>query len=156
MNPWYRSLMKIHQHWAEIFNKMCTSEVSNRDVTPHFDCLIKRIPVIDVSWKSVNIKPNQFNKTYRFEVSIGLFPVIEVSCKSTNMELRYLTKCALLKLAQGCYPSFWLSHEKNPCYGSLMKISQHGAEIFNKLCTFEVSIGLLTLILIISSKESLV
>ena len=36
-----------------------------------------------------------------------------------------------------------------------MKIHQHGAEIFNKICSFEVSIGLLPLISILSSKQSL-
>ena len=34
-------------------------------------------------------------------------------------------------------------------------IHNNGAEIFNKMCSFEVSIGMLPLILIISSKESL-
>ena len=50
---------------------------------------------------------------------------------------------------------FQLSHKKNPCHRSLMKIHQHGAEIFNEMCSFEVSIGLLPHILIVSSKESL-
>ena len=36
-----------------------------------------------------------------------------------------------------------------------MKIHQHGAEIFNNTCSFEVSIELLHLISIVSSKESL-
>ena len=54
------------------------------------------------------------------------------------MEPIYLTTCAVLKLAYG-----------------LMKLHQHGADILNKTCSFEVSIGLLPLILIISSKESL-
>ena len=90
-NPWYRSLMKIHQHGAGIFSKMCTFEVSI-GLYPHCDHLIKRIPVIEVSWKSI------------------------------NMELRYLTKCALLTVSIGLFHSFWLSHQKNPCYRSLMKI----------------------------------
>ena len=47
------------------------------------------------------------------------------------------------------------SHQKNPCYRSLMRICQHGAKIFNKTCSFEVSIGMLPLILNVSSKESL-
>ena len=33
-------------------------------------------------------------------------------------------------------------------------IHQHGVEIFNKTCSFEISIGLLPLILIVSTKES--
>ena len=42
----------------------------------------------------------------------------------------------------GMFPSFWLSHEKNPCYEkSHENPCQHGAEIFNKLCTFEATIG---------------
>ena len=48
---------------------------------------------------------------------------------------------------------FWLSHQKNPFYRSLMKIHQHGTEIFNKMCSFEVSIGLVHLILNVSSKN---
>ena len=52
-------------------------------------------------------------------------------------------KCAVLKLAQGCYPSFQWSHQKNPCYRSLVKILQKGAKIFNKTCSFAVNIGLL-------------
>ena len=56
----------------------------------------------------------------------------------------------------GLFHSFWLSHQKNPCYRSVMKIHQHESKIFNKMCTFEVSIGLLSLILIISSKESFI
>ena len=36
-----------------------------------------------------------------------------------------------------------------------MKIHQHGAKIFNKMCSFEVTIGLVPLISIISSKESM-
>ena len=35
-----------------------------------------------------------------------------------------------------------------------MKIHQHGTKIFNKIFSFEVSIGLLPLILIVSSKEN--
>ena len=76
--------MKIHQHGAEIFNKMCS-----------------------------------------FEDSIG------------------------------CCPSFQLSHQKNPCYSSLMKICELGAKIFNKTYSFVEGIGLLALILIVSLKESL-
>ena len=115
--------MKMHQHGAEIFNKICSFEVSI-EVLP-LQLSYQRIPVIEVSWKSVNMEP------------------------------RYLTKCAVLKLAQGCCPSFWLSQQKNPCYRSLVKICQHGAEIFNKTRSFKVSIGLLLLISIISWKESL-
>ena len=48
MYPCYRSLMKIHQHGAEIFNKMCSFEVSKEVLPLHFDCLIKRIPVTEV------------------------------------------------------------------------------------------------------------
>ena len=36
-----------------------------------------------------------------------------------------------------------------------MKICQHGAEIFNKMCSFEVSIGLLPLISIFLATEPL-
>ena len=36
-----------------------------------------------------------------------------------------------------------------------MKIRHQGAEIFNKTCSFEVSIGLLPLISIVSSHESM-
>ena len=50
---------------------------------------------------------------------------------------------------------FLSAHQKNPCYRSLVKICQHGAKIFNKMSSFEVSIGLLPLILIVSSKQSL-
>ena len=110
-NPCYRSLMKICQHGAKIFNKMCSFEVKHRVVAPHFVCLIKRILVIEALSKSVNI------------------------------ELRHLTRCAVLKLAQGCYPSSWLCHWKNPCYISLMIIYYQDAEIFNKMCSFEISIG---------------
>ena len=48
------------------------------------------------------------------------------------MELRYLIKHAVLKVAEGCYPSFRSSHQNNPCYRSLLKICQHGAEILTK------------------------
>ena len=34
-------------------------------------------------------------------------------------------------------------------------ICQNGAKVFNKMCSFEVSIGLLPLISIVSSKESM-
>ena len=81
--------------------------------------------------------------------------VIEVLWKSIKMEPRYSTKYVVLKLAWGCCSSFQLSHQKNPCSWSLEKIHQQGVKIFNKTCSFEVSIGLLTLISIISSKESL-
>ena len=33
------------------------------------------------------------------------------------------------------------SHQKNPCYICLMKICHHGAKIFNKMCSLEVSVG---------------
>ena len=94
-----------------------------------------------------------FNKTCSFEVDIGLWslilnisskkiPVIAVSWKFINMEPRYFTKHAVLKLAYGCCPSFWSSHQKNPCYRSLVKFCWHGAVIFHKTSHFEVSIGL--------------
>ena len=66
--PCYSSVMKIHQHGAVIFNKNVHFWSKHRDAFTHFDCLIKRIPVIEVSWKSINIDP------------------------------RYVTKCAILKL----------------------------------------------------------
>ena len=47
---------------------------------------------------------------------------------------------------------FQKSNQMNPCYRSLMKINQHGAEILSKMCSFEVSIGLLPLISIISTE----
>ena len=71
------------------------------------------------------------------------------------MQPRFLTKHPVLKLAYGYHPSFQSSHQMNPCDRSLMKICQHGANIFNKTGSFEVSIGLLPLISILSSKESL-
>ena len=71
------------------------------------------------------------------------------------MELKYLTKHVGLKLAQGCCPSFQLSHQENPCYRCLVKIHQEEGKVFNKACSLEVSIGLLSLISIVSSKESL-
>ena len=37
---------------------------------------------------------------------------------------------------------FQSSHQKKLCYRSLVKICQHGAKIFNKISSFEVSIGL--------------
>ena len=43
----------------------------------------------------------------------------------------------------------------NPHYRSPMKTRQHGTKIFNKMSSFEGSIGMLPLISIISSKESL-
>ena len=46
-------------------------------------------------------------------------------------------------------------HQKNPCYRSLVKIHQQEAEVFNKTFTFEVSIGLLPLILIILATDPL-
>ena len=51
-----------------------------------------------------------------------------------------------MKLAYGYYPSFQASHQKNPYYSSLVKIYQHGAEVFNKMFSFEVNIRLLPLI----------
>ena len=71
------------------------------------------------------------------------------------MELRYLTKHGVLKLAYGFYASFQLSHQMNPSYRSLIKIHHLGAEIFNKTCSFKVSIWILSLISIVSSNESL-
>ena len=133
-------------------------------VTPHFDCLIKRIPAVEVSWKSINMDL-RFNKTCSFEVTLWLLPLILIlsskesllykSHENLSTWIWYLTKHAVLKLVCGCYPSFWSSHQKNPCYRSLMKIYQNRAKIFNKKCSFEVSIWLLPLILIVSSKESL-
>ena len=84
---------------------------------------------------------------------IKRMPVIEVSWKYVNMESRYSTKCAVISL--GFCSSFQSTHQRNPCYRSVMKIYQQAAEIFNKTCSFKVSIGLLPLIPIISSKESL-
>ena len=55
--------------------------------------------------------------------------------------------CCCVHCRQMLTVTFWLSHQKNPCYRSLMKIHQQGAEIFNKAFTFEVRIGLLPLIL---------
>ena len=72
-NTCYRSFIRICQHAAKIFIKMCSFEVSIGLITPHFNCLIKRSPVIEVSWKSVNMEP------------------------------RYLRKCAILKLAYSCH-----------------------------------------------------
>ena len=68
-NPCYRSFMKIHQQGAKIFKKMCSFEVSIGLLPLYFICLMKRMPVI------------------------------EVLCKSVNMKPRYLTECAVLKLA---------------------------------------------------------
>ena len=97
--PVIEVLWKSAQHGAKIFNKTCSEASivqlsqqkneasigllpsfwssnqknacyrSHRDVVPHFNCLNKRMPFIEVLGKSV------------------------------NMELRYLTKCAVLKLA---------------------------------------------------------
>ena len=61
-NLCYRSLMKICQHGVEIFNKTCSFEVSIGVVAPYFNCLIKRIPVIEVSSKSVNMEPRYLTK----------------------------------------------------------------------------------------------
>ena len=41
-----------------------------------FDSLIKRIPVIEVMWKSVNMELRYLKKICSFEVSIGLLPLI--------------------------------------------------------------------------------
>ena len=60
-----------------------------------------------------------------------------------------------MKLTKSCCSTFWSSHQKNPYYWSLVKIHQDGADIFNKTGSFEVSIGLLTPISIVPSKESL-
>ena len=64
-------------------------------------------------------------------------------------------KMGSFEVSIGCYLSFQSSHQNDSCYRSLVKICQHRAEIFNKMCSFEVSIRLLPLILIISSKESI-
>ena len=45
--------------------------------------------------------------------------------------------------------------QRNPCYRSLLRIHQEGAKIYNKTYSFEVSIGVLPLISIVSSKASL-
>ena len=63
-------------------------------------------------------------------------------------------KMCSLEVITGFLPSFQLSHQKNPCYSSFVKICQHEGKIFNKMCTFEVRIGLLPFILIVSSKEA--
>ena len=41
-----------------------------------FDCLIKRIPIIEVSRKAINIEPRYLTKCALFEVSIGLVHLI--------------------------------------------------------------------------------
>ena len=54
--------MKICQHGAELFNRTCSFEVSI-GCYPHFNHLIKRIPVIEVLQKSVNMEPRYFIKS---------------------------------------------------------------------------------------------
>ena len=109
-NPCYRSLMKIHQHGAEIFNKLYTFEVSIGMFHSVWSCLIKRIPVIEVSWKSISMESEIFNKMWSFEVSIGLFHHFDCLIKRipvmshenhVNIELRYVTNCALLEVSIG-------------------------------------------------------
>ena len=96
--------MKIHQHGAKIFNKSWTFKVNIWFVAPHSNHLIKRIPVIEVSCKNLSRHGAKiFNKTCSFALSISADT-----------------------------PHFNLSHQKNACYRSLVKICQHGAKIFNK------------------------
>ena len=92
-----------------------------------------------------------------FEVSRGVLPHISiVSSKESLLEAKISQPGAkIFEVSIGLLPSFQSFHQKNPCYRSLMKIHQHGAKIFNKMCSFEVSRGVLPHISIVSSKESL-
>ena len=152
--------MRICQHGAKIFIKMCSFEVS-KGLMPSFQSSHQKNHCYGSFIKICQHGAKIFNKMCSFEVSIGLMPSFQSSHQknhcygSFNMEPRYLTKCAVLKLAYSCHCSIQSSHQKKPCYRGLVKIHQHGSEIFNKMCSFEVSIGLLLLILIMASKEAL-
>ena len=111
-------------------------------VAPHFQLSHQTIPVIEVSWKSVNMEPRyltklQFCHLHRdvaphFNHLIKRIPLIEVSWKSINMEPRYLTKCAVLKLAYHCCPLFWLSHQKIPVIEVSWKFIKKGQRYLTK------------------------
>ena len=62
--------MKICKHGTKIFNKTCSFEVSIVFLAPCFDHLIQRIPVIEVSLKSVIKELRIFKITCSFEISI--------------------------------------------------------------------------------------
>ena len=107
--------MKIHQQGAKKFNKTHSLEVSIAVVTPHFDCLIKGIPVIEVSSKSLNKEPRNLTKHASLEVSIELLSLILIIPSKKFLSKR--------------------THEN----------LSTGAEIFNKRCSSVVSIGFLPL-----------
>ena len=64
-----------------------------------------------------------------------------MSCENLSTWAEIFNKTSSFEVNIACCSSFQLSHQNNPCYGSLMKIYQHGAEIFNKTSSFEASIG---------------
>ena len=107
-NPCYRSLMKIHQHQAQIVNKMCSFEVSI-GLLPHFSIISSKESLLWKYHQNLSYGAEIFNKMCSFEVCIVFtphfdclikrIPVIEVLWKPVNMEPRYVTKHAVLKLA---------------------------------------------------------
>ena len=64
----------VHEDWLQ----EAEDDVKGLPDTRDFDSLIKRIPVIEVSWKSINKGAEVFNKMCSFEVSVGLFPLISI------------------------------------------------------------------------------
>ena len=157
--------INIAQRWAKIYHAhwyqdcIWHNKIVVRHINIHIYMYICMYVCMYVCVKIECRKQRMMQKVFQiqeiFNSLIKRISVIKISWKSINMEMGYSTKCAVLKLIYGYCPSFQLFQQKNPCYRSLMKIHQHRAMIFNKKCSFEVSIGMLPLLSIISSKESL-
>ena len=128
----------------------------HRLVTPHLDYLIKRRPVIEVLWKSINVDVRYLTKWTVLKVSIELPPLIlivsskEACCRSFMKICQHgygvFKKMCSFEVSIGLSPLIWIISSKEACCRSFMKICQHGYGVFKKMCSFEVSIGLLPLI----------
>ena len=107
-----------------------------------------------------------WRKMFGFRVSIGLVPLILIVSWNETLLWRFERnqswcqwdmnrKCYILELVMVCYPLSWLSHEMKPCYEGLKEIGVHVNEIWRKMLVFRISIGLLSLILIVLWNETL-
>ena len=71
---------------------------------------------------------------------------MKVSKKFISMESKYWTKCTVLKLVYGCELSCQSSWQNESCSTSFNKIHLNGVKNFNKMYSFEISIGLCKII----------
>ena len=116
--------------------------------------------------KEIRVDVNEiWRKILDFGASIELLPLILIILWNETLLWRFernqswcwwdMKENVVLELVSGCYPSLWSSHEMKPCYEGLKEIRVDVNEIWRKMLSFRVSVGLLPLILIVSWNETL-